>query len=280
MKAARMFLWIILFAAIFVILLSLLLFFVQGRMIYHPGRHLSVTPDELGLNYEDVFIEVDDHSKIHAWYFPADGDGPTVLFCHGNAGNISHRLETVHFLLTQGASVLLFDYRGYGRSDGSASEQHTYEDAEAAYRWLVGPKGAGNGDIVIMGRSLGGAVAIDLASRVPCRGLIIESAFTSIEDMGRRMFPFLPINLLLRYHYNSERKIAGLDCPVMVAHSPSDEVIPYEMGVRLFRAAKEPKVFVELTGGHNDRAYFEDPAYVKALHNTLDGTVSGADAER
>jgi fermentation-respiration switch protein FrsA (DUF1100 family) len=131
-----------------------------------------------------------------------------------------------------------------------------------------------------MGRSLGGAIAIDLASRVPCRGLIVESAFTSIEDMGRRMFPILPINLLQRYHYDSESKMASLQCPVMIAHSPSDEVIPYDMGVRLFRAAREPKVFVELSGGHNDRAYFEDPEYVNAVHNILDGSVSASPDER
>jgi hypothetical protein len=250
------------------------LWFAQGRMIFYPTRELEVTPDEAGLpNYRDVMIAKASGQRIHAWYIePNTGDSAsrrTVLFCHGNGGNISHRLETARFLTELGAPVLLFDYRGYGRSDGSPNERNCYQDARTAFDWLVEQRRLSPDKIVVFGRSLGGAVAVELATGVECGGLIVESALTSTADMGRRMFFGLPVGWLARYKFDALSSIGDINCPVLVTHSPEDDVVPYEMGERLFEAAPEPKRFVQLRGGHNDRLYFEDRDYVEAVTTML-----------
>jgi len=260
------------------VLLALVVFFhfYQKKIVFYPTKEMVMTPDEFNLAYEDVFIEVGDGDRIHGWYFPAAASAGTaceaartVLFCHGNAGNISHRFETITYLAELGVSQLIFDYQGYGRSSGSPSESNVYADAMAAYRWLVDEKGIRPEDIVVFGRSLGGAVAIDLASRVDCGGLIVESSFTSAVEVGKLMFPVVPVRLLLRVKFDSVNKISACSCPVIVAHSPGDELIPFRMGQELFERANEPKQFVQLSGGHNERLYFDDPAYRAALVNLL-----------
>jgi alpha-beta hydrolase superfamily lysophospholipase len=183
MKVSRMlFLTATIFIALFVSVL-IGIYFGQSYLIFRPSSELWLTPDKVGLAYEDVYIKVADGENIHAWYFPSDQDdnsGPQVVFCHGNAGNISNRLETAQALVEMGAGCLMFDYRGYGKSEGSPSETRVYQDGEAAYRWLLKNKASNQENIVIFGRSLGGAVAIELASRLPARGLIVESSFTSM----------------------------------------------------------------------------------------------------
>ena len=268
-----MLIWVVILAFCGLLAFSLYLYFGQDRMVFYPMREVLVSPDDINLPFEEVRIKVSPTEDVHAWYVPGpdSGNGRTVLFCHGNAGNISHRLETLEFLHEMGAAVLLFDYRGYGMSDGEASEENTYADAEACYWWLVEQKSVTPADLVIFGRSLGGAVSVDLASRVVCAGLVVESSFTSVEDMGRRMFPGLPIKYLIRFHFDSVDKISQIDCPVVVTHSPQDEIVPYEMGRRLFEAAKEPKRFVDLTGGHNDRYYFHDKTYRDGLAWLMSG---------
>jgi hypothetical protein len=173
-----------------------------------------------------------------------------VLFCHGNGGNISHRLDKAARLRRTGVSLLFFDYRGYGLSEGAPSEQGTYQDAEAAYQWLLqrGAKG-----VVFYGESLGCAVATEMARRHPeARGLILESPFTSTVAMAQLIFPRLPVSWILRYRYDNLAKIPGLRMPLLILHSPQDEIVPFAMGKRLFAAAPEPKRFVEMAGGHND----------------------------
>ncbi|MFH1686927.1 MAG: alpha/beta hydrolase, partial [bacterium] len=196
---------------------------------------------------------------------------PLVLFCHGNAGNISHRLETAEYLVGLGAAVVLFDYAGYGRSEGRPSEENTYADALAAYQWVLRETGFEADRVVIMGRSLGGAVAIDLAARVAARGLIVESAFTSALDMGRRMFPFVPVAWLLRHHFDALSKIGVVNCPVLIVHSVDDEMIPYEMGQQLFQSARPPKQMVTISGSHNNREYFDNEEYRAAVGQVLKG---------
>jgi len=273
----RVVIWIIIIAAAAFIGFGMYLYFAQNRFAFFPGRELSLSPGELGLPFDDVFIEVADGQRVHGWFFPTDSansgeDRPVVLFCHGNAGNISHRLETVVFLRDMGADVLLFDYRGYGRSDGSPTEANVYADAEACYRWLTGERGYKATQVVAFGRSLGGVVAVDLASRQPLRGLIVESSLTSARDMARRMFPFFPVGWLMRIHFDSIGKIGTVSCPVLVTHSPDDEMVPYEMGRGLYDAARPPRRFVELTGGHNDRHYFDFDSYRSAVRDILFGT--------
>jgi len=233
-----------------------------------------VTPADINLSYEDVFLELPTVGKLHAWYIPCGNSSdiaPTVLFCHGNAGNISHRLETAEFVFNQEANLLLFDYRGYGQSDGKPDEEGIYADAEAWYYWLVENRNISPERIVPFGRSLGGAVAIDLASRLPCGGLIVESSFTSAKDMGQRMFPILPVKFLLRFDFNSLEKINKVTCPVLVTHSPQDEIIPFEMGEKLYDAVNSLKKFVKLRGGHNERLYLQDQSYETSVRELLRG---------
>ena len=224
---------------------------LNAKLMYVPMReHAIPTPG----NVQEVMI-----GPVHAWYFAGD---PVVLLCHGNGGNISHRLEKLRLIKRAGAGALIFDYRGYGKSEGTPSEKHTYEDGEAAYRWLASTTTA---RIVLYGESLGGGVATELATRVPAAGLVLDSAFTSALDMGKRIFPWLPVRLLVRYKYDNLAKIAAVKMPVLVMHSPQDEIIPYDMGRRLFEAAPGKKAFVEMRGGHNDGFYLSRDAYVDGL---------------
>lgn len=263
-----MLLTVVLVAVGLFLALALFLYFGQNKLLFIPSRTIDLTPDQLGLPYEDLFLDVAPGEQINAWYFPAQGSpasNGTVLFCHGNAGNISHRLQTVQFLLRLGMNVLIFDYRGYGRSDGEPSEDNVYADAHTAYDWLVAVKRVDPTDLYLFGRSLGGAVAIDLAVQIECAGIIVESSFTSTADMGRQLYPFMPITLLVRYRFDAVSKIGQLDCPVLVAHAPDDEMIPYDMGLALFERATSEKMFVKLEGGHNDLAYLDNAKYVNAL---------------
>ena len=256
------------------------LYLNQKNMVFFPTARLDITPDEIGLAYDDVRINVSDRESIHAWHFPPsdnpDGAARTVIFCHGNGGNISHRLETVQFLLSLGAGVLLFDYRGYGQSDGSPTESNCYADARACYDWLLEVHRLSPDQIIVFGRSLGGAVAVDLASNVPCAGLIVESSFTSAADMGRKMFPFLPIKLILRYRFDSADKLDRVGCPILVTHSADDEIIPFDLGRALYERSPQPKRFLDIYGGHNERGYLNDSTYREAIREMLE--TSGADA--
>ncbi len=274
-----MLLWLVIVVAGALLSICVTLYFYQTKLVFYPTREFAITPSQLQLPYEDVYINVTAKERIHGWYFRADipdsdKKGPVALFCHGNAGNISHRLETAELILNLGASILLFDYRGYGKSDGSPSEENVYADAEACYQWLLDHKGVDPDQIILFGRSMGGAVTIELARRVKCGGLVIESSFTSATEMGKRMFPLFPIKYLLRYKFDSIRKIGALTCPVLVMHSPDDEIIPFEMGRQLFTAAKEPKRFVTLRGGHNEREYLTDSIYTNALRDLIHGRLN------
>ncbi|MCK4606151.1 MAG: alpha/beta hydrolase [candidate division Zixibacteria bacterium] len=266
----RMFLSVIIIVAGAFLLFGAYLYFRQDRMVFCPTTELVDTPSSLGLSFEEVYVDVAGSEKVHAWYFPA-GAARTVLFCHGNGGNISHRLETAEFVTGLGVNILLFDYRGYGRSDGSPSESKVYADAEACYRWLLSEKGVQPQDIVVFGRSLGGAVAIELASLVDCGALVVESSFTSARDMARLIFPYFPATYLLRYKFDSIGKIASAGCPVLVTHSVEDDLIPFAMGRRLFDSAREPKRFVRFYGRHNERDYLCNPSYIEAVRDIVTG---------
>lgn len=259
------------------------LYFYQEKLIFFPSREMVMTPDEVNLIWEDIWIEVAPGERINGWFVKAsdkaecDSETKTILFCHGNAGNISRRVYTIQFLSELGVNVFMFDYRGYGRSDGSPSEQNVYTDARAAYDWLRQSKKVPAEQIYVFGRSLGGAVAIELAGAVPTAGLIVESAFTSAVDMGRRMYPFMPVGMLTRFKFDSISKIGKLNCPILVTHSPVDELIPYEMGQRLYRAAKSDKRFIDLAGSHNERISYDNDHYIKGLRRFLECGEDGSD---
>lgn len=256
--------------AAFYVGLSLLLFLFQSRFIYFPLRQIEATPAIIGLAYETMQFEAEDRVKLSGWFIPAEGASHIVLFFHGNAGNISHRLESIALFHRLGLSVFIVDYRGYGQSEGSPSENGTYLDAAAAWRYLVEERGVDPEQIIIFGRSLGGAVATWLAHNHPPKALIIESTFTSVPDMGARQYPFLPVRLLARIHYNSLERIPQINVPILIVHSPDDEIIPYSHGQQLFQAANEPKAFLQLRGGHNEGFIISGQPYEEGLKSFIE----------
>jgi fermentation-respiration switch protein FrsA (DUF1100 family) len=227
----------------------------EHSQIYYPDRVLTTTGAELGRPWEDVEFTALDGTTLNGWFFPGSTNAPrrqwVVLLCHGNAGNISHRLGTCQALLATGVSVFVFDYRGYGRSEGRPSEEGTYLDAQAAYRWLR-TKGFDGGQVIAFGESLGGGVASELALREPLGGLVLQSTFSSITDLGAELFPWLPVRWLSTIKYETRRKLPQIKIPVMVMHSRSDELVGFHHAERNFAAANAPKLFCELKGGHND----------------------------
>jgi hypothetical protein len=236
------------------LLLVLMLRWFEHSQVYHPDRVLTATGAELGRPFEDVLFKTSDEVGLHGWFFPANTNSAraylAVVVCHGNAGNIGHRLDTCAALLATGANVFIFDYRGYGRSQGRPSEEGTYRDAQAAHAWLR-KKGFAGPSIVAFGESLGGGVAAELAVREPVGGLVLESTFTSIPDIGAELFPWLPVRWLSTIRYDTRRKLPRLHVPVLVMHSPADELVGIHHGQANFAAANEPKLFWELRGDHN-----------------------------
>ena len=249
--------------------LLVLLFLFQSKLVYFPTRVIEQTPRDFGMAFEDVTLETEDGVKIHGWYVPAADAKGTVLFFHGNGGNISHRLPTLQTFQEMDLNTLIVDYRGYGRSEGSPGEKGTYRDAEAAWTWLTETKKVPPGKLVIFGRSLGGAVASHLAVQHPPAGLVLESSFTSIPDMGARLYWYLPVRLLSRFEYNTRKNVAAVRCPVLIIHSPDDDIVPFENGRLLFDAANEPKQFLEITGGHNGGFLESGEQYEKPLRAFL-----------
>ncbi len=227
--------------------------YFEWSNLYHPVRALAATPESAGLAYEEVSFVAEDDTTLHGWWIPHPRARGAVVFCHGNGENIGHLVDTARALHGLGLSVFLFDYRGYGRSRGVPTEQGTYRDARAAYECVRSRYGdEERPPVIAWGRSLGGAVVVQLALDRPLRGLVVESAFASTVAIGRALFPSLPVESFCRYRYDSLSKMPRVGCPVLVAHGRGDEVVPFEQARALYDAAREPKRFVELRGGHND----------------------------
>jgi len=188
----------------------------------------------------------------------------TVLFCHGNGGNMCHRLDSINIFYNLGLNCFIFDYRGYGNSQGKTSEEGTYLDVGAAYKWLTEEKGISPEKIIVFGRSLGGSIAAELARKVEVRALVVESAFTSYVDIGKKFYPYMPVRWFARFDYKTIDYIKGVRCPVMIIHSRNDEIIPFEFGLELYEAANEPKEFIEIFGSHNDGFLVAGEIYKKA----------------
>lgn len=252
--------------------LLLFVFLYQERLLFLadlPGRQLETTPAALGLAYEPVTLTTRDRVRLHGWFLPAAQDRGVLLFCHGNAGNISHRLDSLQIFHELGVSILIFDYRGYGRSQGRPTEAGTYRDAEAAWQYLVRERHVEPGRIILFGRSLGAAVAAHLASRHQPGALIMESCFTSVPDMAARLYPLLPVRLLSRFSYNVLDFVPQISSPLLVIHSRDDEIIPFSHGERIFAAARPPKTFLELKGDHNRGFLISGAHYVRGLAGFL-----------
>lgn len=258
--------------------LALVLYFFQARLVFYPeiGREMIATPGQAGLPYQDIRLTTGDGLNLHGWYIPAAQPRGTVLFLHGNAGNISHRLDSLQMFHRLGYSTLIFDYRGYGNNGGTPTEQGTYRDAWAAWRYLTEQRHIPSCRIVLFGESLGGAVASWLAVRQKPAALVIASGFTSVPDLARHFYPFLPVRWLARIRYDTRENLRAVAVPVLIAHSPEDEIVPFEHGRALFAAANPPKRFLELAGGHNDGFIFMRESWVKALGDFLDEHANAA----
>jgi hypothetical protein len=251
------------------LLVVLLAFVFQARMVFYPESSLAGTPGDLGLEYEDVWLTSSDGIRVHGWYVPSERGRTTVLFLHGNAGNISHRLEMLDIIHRLGLNCLIIDYRGFGQSQGSPSEQGVSLDAEAAWDWLVASKGLGSQDIISWGRSLGGPVAARLARDRTPGALIIESSFTSMPELGQKLYPFLPVKMISRFSFPTLNYIQDLSCPLLVVHSGDDKLVPFQHGKRLYKAAGGPKEFLKISGAHNDGFLVSGETYFRGISDFL-----------
>ena len=250
------------------LVLALMLYLFQGRMVFlsnFPDRALGASPSEISLNYEDVSLTTSDNERLHGWYIPAVDSRGVLLFFHGNAGNISHRLDSLKIFHELGLDTLIIDYRGYGQSTGKASEQGTYLDAQAAWDYLINSRGIPAEQIIVFGRSLGGAVGAWLGVQHTPAAVIIESSFTSGVDMARRLYPFLPVRLITRLQYPVADYAGRLNCPVLVVHSRHDEIIPFSMGQAIYAAVQQQKRFLELRGDHNNGFLISQEDYIVGL---------------
>jgi uncharacterized protein len=239
--------------------------FIEGN-IFFPDTVLSQEPSAVGLPFENVLFKTDDGIHLHGWLVPASSPGTIFLFCHGNAGNISHRIDNILRLHQIGLTVFIFDYRGYGRSGGQISERGFYLDVEAAYRIAkeIAQKEAAK--LVIFGRSLGGVAAVHLAAYHACSGVILESAFTHLGAMAKQHFPLPFISKVLSKRLNAIDKIPRITAPILFFHGDQDDIVPHSQGEELFEAARAPKEFVTLEGaGHNDTYFVGGQAYFEKL---------------
>ncbi|MCJ7500018.1 alpha/beta hydrolase, partial [bacterium] len=228
--------------------------------MFFPSRDFYSSPAAEGLAFEDVYLESDGNS-LHGWYIPASGD-QVVLWMHGNAGNIADRLDqAVEMKRALGVSSFMFDYRGYGKSEGRPSEKGLYQDAEAAFKWLTETRGINPGNIILYGHSLGSAVSVDLALEkgMNAGGMVLESPFTSAADVARTIYFGLPVGLVMSVTLDNIGRIGEVKMPILIIHGVSDTVIPFEMGKKLFDAAPEPKTFLPIAGGDHSDCYYVAP---------------------
>lgn len=232
----------------------LVVYVAQDRMVFLPSAKLLGAPADVGMAFEDVNLAASDGVRLHGWWVPATGPSRgAAIFFHGNGGNISYCFETIA-ILREGLKldVLIFDYRGYGRSGGKPGEPGVYRDARAAWDFLADEKKVPPEKIVLWGRSLGTAVASQLAGEVRPAALVLESAHRSVPAMGAEVYPWLPVRLLCRLRLDNVAHLARVRCPVLVIHSPDDEMVGIGHGRTVFAAAPEPKEFLEITGSHNE----------------------------
>ena len=251
-----------------------LVYIFQLHFVYYPTRTLSVDPVSIGLQFEDVRFETADGIQLAGWFIPCNSARGVILFCHGNAGNISHRLGSIQIFHRLGLDVFIFDYRGYGESEGKPTEHGTYQDAEAAWQYLIEERQINTSEIIVFGRSIGGALAAWLAQNHRPGGLILESTFTSLRDAAATIYHFPQIRRFVRFEYNTAEHLAGVDCPVLVVHSRDDEIMSFHHGQRLFELAAEPKMFLEITGPHNEGFITSGRHYEEGLDAFISAFIS------
>jgi pimeloyl-ACP methyl ester carboxylesterase len=269
---------------------------IQSYFIYNPLMGLEVKSKNKSIEHEEITYQTTDGITIFAWYVPfipkalhagdrantpeelkepippgvPGNSGGVILFCHGNAGNVSQRIDSFEIFRELGFSTFIFDYRGYGKSEGKPSEKGTYRDAEGAWNYLVREKKVKPEEIIVFGRSLGGGIASYLAKKYQPRALIIESSFTAISDIARALVPTLPLKLLLRFKYNTRERLKDIHCPVLIVHSPDDRTIPFVCGKVLYETANPPKKFLRIKGDHLYGFIKSKKKYIKGLREFFD----------
>jgi hypothetical protein len=258
---------IILFA---VIGLFIYVKYLEARSLFYPSKKIEYTPREIGLGFTDTYFKTEDGKTINAWFIPAKEAKYTILFFHGNGGNISHRLDKIKILNNLGLNIFIIDYRGYGKSEGKPSEKGVYLDAGAAYDYLVKIKGINPDSIIIYGESLGGAVAIELCTKVRAKALITEEAFSNISDMGKIMYPYIP-SFFVSDKFNSLARIEKINLPKLFIHSRNDNLVPFELGEKLYKKAKEPKQLAAITGDHNHAFLESEKDYTGYIREFVKG---------
>jgi len=244
----------------------------EDKFIFHPSAEIVLTPRHVGLEFQDLFFTTADGVRLNGWFIQHREADLTLVWFHGNAGNIGHRVENIRLLHDKlRINIFIFDYRGYGRSEGHISEAGTYRDGVAALEFVGKQLGVKSENLILFGRSLGAAVAAEMASRFDSRALILETPFVSIREMAKSVFPLLPIGSLLQTRYDNLEKIAKIKVPLLVLHGDRDEVIPYEHGRRVFNAAPEPKYFYTISGAsHNDTYIVGGDAYFQRLRSFIE----------
>ena len=264
--------WLTVFIILFISysILAWTLFFRQPSFLYRPVREVQYDPGDIDLTFEKVRLKTADGVKLAGWYIPAENARYTILMCHANGGNMSYYLDTINIFNEMGLNCLIFDYRGYGQSQGKPTEKGTYLDAEAGWDWLVKKRNIAAESIIIFGRSLGASIAAHLAMTKNPKTLILESAFTSYVDIGKKFYPYLPVKLFSMFKYDTLAYISKVDCPILFIHSRNDEMIPFEFSLRLYDAAKEPKDMVEIYGCHNDGFLFSGDTYRMGWENWIE----------
>jgi hypothetical protein len=251
------------------IIFKIYFIFLEQKNLYHPDKEIPGTPTNLGITYEDINFKTEDGKLLNGWFVPAKEAKVTVLYCHGNAGNIYHRLHKAKFFHEMGVNFFIFDYRGYGKSTGNPSEKGLYKDAQAAYDCIISRSDVDRNKIVVYGKSLGGPVAADLCLHRKASALILEGSFASVALRAQQLYPLLPMKLLIAQKYDAVVKVKNMRIPKLIAHGRQDEVISFRHGEILFGAAAEPKQFLPFEGGHNDDVYVTSVAYRENLQKFL-----------
>jgi fermentation-respiration switch protein FrsA (DUF1100 family) len=246
---------------------------LDRSFIFFPDRTIVATPESVGLSYENIFFQTADGVRLNGWFIPGPDPSKMLIYFHGNGGNIGHRVEKLRLIHDElGLSIFIFDYRQYGRSGGSITEEGTYRDALAALNYAKSRTRLLAVRIIYFGESLGSAVAVDLALKDPPRALIMESPFTSIHDMAKVKLPYLPVGFLIDDKYDSLSKIPKIHVPIFILHGDHDGIVPLDQGRRLFEAANPPKVFYTIRGAdHNDTFIAGGQPYWDAWKRFLDG---------
>ncbi len=251
------------------LLITLVLWGSQKGMIFSPGKEIFRTPEDEGIEFEDIDLHTPDGLTLNAWYIPKSGSTKCILFCHGNAGSLSSRVDTIKLLNEMGFSIFIFDYRGFGISEGSPSEKGCYIDTETALDYMQNDLRISQENIVIWGRSLGGPIAAYIAGKGSFYACVLESTFTSIREMAVHKFKLFPTAQLLRFNFPTIEYLKQIKNPILIVHSPDDEMIPYVMGERLFKSASEPKQFLKLHGDHNNCYFDSIEEYQKAIKSFM-----------